>query len=282
MGTRGRKPLFALTLPAEDAMLSTLGIPCLLLIRGGTMSRLVEKLTDNNRMATPLGFQTRRTARSQPKLMLVAVLGIKDLVKAAAGLAGADAGLLKAAGTEDIEQAVAKLPDLPWGGWLEADAATGPAELTAAGADFIVFPLDGPAGLLPRDSEAGQFVEISGFLDENWLRSVAKLPLDVVLFGGDDVKVTWRRLMQVRYCVDLVSKPVFVMISPDISEDELAAVWSAGADGVAVTPGSLAELRKLIDGLEPPAPRRKDRAMALLPRVSAGEEDEEIEEPGDD
>jgi hypothetical protein len=246
------------------------------------MSRLVEKLTDNNRTATPLGFQTRRTARSQPKLILVAVLGIKDLDKAATGLAGADAGLLKAAGIGDIEQAVAKLPDLPWGGWLDDGATTGPSDLTTAGADFIVVPVDGPAGQLPRDSEAGQIVEISGFLEENWLRSVAKLPLDVVLFGGDDVKVTWRRLMQVRYCVDLVSKPVLVTISPDISEDELAAVWAAGADGVAVVSERLAELRKLIDGLEPPAPRRKDRAMALLPRVSAGEEDEEIEEPGDE
>ncbi len=250
------------------------------------MSRFVDKLTSINQAAAPLGFQARQVARSQRKLLLVVSLDKGDLERVADDLAGADAALLKAPGVDDVKKAVKKLPELPWGVWLESanrDVLTGVIE---AGADFVVFTAGSTAGEAIKGDTIGRVLEVGDTLGESWLRAVDRLPLDAVLIGEKGTEsLTWRYLMQIQYCADLLAKPVLAFIPAAVTESELQAIWTAGVDGVVVAvaarlEGQLKEVRRVIDGLKPPEPRRKEKTMAILPRVSAAERGE-IEEPGE-
>jgi hypothetical protein len=82
---------------------------------------------------------------------------------------------------------------------------------------------------------------------------------------------------------DLLTKPLLVSIPLIVTTSELQALWEAGVNGVVVEVGvgqpaeRLKELRKIIDNLAFPSPRKREKAKALLPYISS-EASEAIEE----
>lgn len=250
------------------------------------MSRFVDKLTSINQASAPMGFQARQVARSQRRLLLVVSLDKGDFDQVAGDMAGADAALLKTTGVDDIKKAVKKLPELPWGVWLESADSGALTGVAGAGADFVVFTAGSAAGDIIKGDTTGRVLEVGDTLGESWFRAVDRLPVDAVLIGGEGTEsLTWGYLMQIQYCADLLAKPVLAFVPAAVTESELQAVWTAGVDGVVVAvagqpAGQLKEIRRMIDGLKLPEPRRKEKTMAILPRVSAAERGE-IEEPGE-
>ncbi len=72
---------------------------------------------------------------------------------------------------------------------------------------------------------------------------------------------------------DLLTKPLMVAIPSQTTGNELQILWETGVDGVVVETGAenaaeeLKRLRKVIDGLTLPTPRKPEKREAVLPRA---------------
>jgi hypothetical protein len=89
--------------------------------------------------------------------------------------------------------------------------------------------------------------------------------------------------MRLQRAISLSARPVLTTTRSGVSTDELQLIWGAGIDGIIAGAGEeIGRLREVIDLLEPPAPRKRDRRGVVLPRLerdietdSDNEEDEE-------
>lgn len=216
-------------------------------------------------------------AKPRPRMLLVAhIVG----VGAKASIAGADAALLSIPKTGLPKTLAKAFSDIPWGGWLEE--VTGPAvkQLVKGGADFIVFPAASVSKAV-LEEDLGKIVEVEAALDAGLLRAMDDLPINGVLIAGEKPSLTWQDLMLFRRGVNILSKPLLVAVSPEISSSELQALCEAGVAGVVVGE-RWAELRQMIDKMPSPKAGRR-RAVALVPRIvddvkAVAEEEEEEEE----
>jgi hypothetical protein len=236
------------------------------------MSKFIDKL---NSIASgglaPMGFRAAG-AKPKPKMALVAHA-------AEAKADGADAMLVsipKAA--KSLKKPKAKIP---WGGWLKEVSAAEVKRLVEGGADFIVFPAASVSSAVLEDEKLGKIVEVEADIEASLLKSIDDLPIDAVLIAGEKPSLTWQDLMLFRRCANILSKPLLVMVSPDVTASELQALCEAGVAGV-VAGANLDKLRKAIDKLTVPKASKR-RAEPLLPRMGGGvgtvsEEEEEEED----
>jgi hypothetical protein len=237
------------------------------------MSKFIDKL---NSIASgglaPMGFRAAG-AKPKPKMALVANA-------AEAKAAGADAMLVsipKAA--KSLKKPKAKIP---WGGWLKEVSAAEVKRLVEGGADFIVFPAASVSSAVLEDDKLGKIVEVEADIEASLLKAIDDLPVDAVLIAGENPSLTWQDLMLFRRCANILSKPLLVMVSPDVTASELQALCEAGMAGV-VTGANLDKLRKAIDKLTVPKASKRRKAEPLLPRIGGGvgtvsEEEEEEED----
>jgi hypothetical protein len=217
-------------------------------------------------------------AKPKPRMVLVAhIVG----VGAKASVAGADAVLLsipKAGLPKSLAKAFSAIP---WGGWLEEVTGPGVKQLGEGGADFVIFPAASVSKVILEEERLGKVVEVEAALDAGLLRAIDDLPVDAVLIAGEKPSLTWQDLMLFRRGVNILSKPLLVMVSPEISSSELQALCEAGVAGVVVR-GKWAKLRQMIDKLPSPEAGRR-RATPLVPRIvdevrAVAEEEEEEED----
>lgn len=216
-------------------------------------------------------------AKPRPRMLLVAhIVG----VGAKADVAGADAALLSIP-KAGLPKALAKaFSGIPWGGWLEEVTGQAVKQLGKGGADFIVFPAASVSKAV-LEEELGKIVEVEAALDAGLLRAIDDLPINGVLIAGEKSSLTWQDLMLFRRGANIISKPLLVAVSPEISSSELQALCEAGVAGVVVG-GKWAELRQMIDKIPSPKAGRR-RAVPLVPRIvddvrAVAEEEEEEEE----
>jgi hypothetical protein len=252
------------------------------------MSRLIDDL---NRVAkvvpAPMGFRASRPAAAGPRLRLVAGLaGVEGADPA--GIEGADAVLLrltKGLGVKALQKMAGKLPEIPWGCWLEDAAAEKLKTLVEAGADFVVMTPSGPVAAAPQDDKTGKILQVDASLEDGLIRAVNDLPVDVVLAAGAATAATWEGLMRLQRLANLLDKPLLVPVPAGVTADELRRLWEAGVDGVVWeadgTAGKLRELRRAVEAF-PPRSRKKEGAQAILPRLSAAPGAPPEEEEGDD
>ncbi|MFC1957939.1 hypothetical protein ACFLVQ_00020 [Chloroflexota bacterium] len=147
--------------------------------------------------------------------------------------------------------------------------------MNTAGCDFVVFPAGKtPLALFQGDGEPDKILEVEISLDESLLRAANKLPIGAVLITdgqGEIGPLTWHHLMLFRRFTDLLSKPLLVSVSPDITAGELQALWEAGVDGVVVevevgqSQVRFKELGQIIDKITFPSSRRREKTEPLLP-----------------
>jgi len=189
-------------------------------------------------------------------------------VGARAGVAGADAVLLSLP-KAGLPRSLAKaFSGIPWGGWLEEVAGPGVKQLGKGGADFIVFPAASVSKAVLEEEDLGKVVEVEAGIEASLLKSIDDLPVDAVLIAGEKPSLTWQDLMLFRRGANILTKPLLVTVSPEISSSELQALCEAGVSGVVVG-GKWAELRQMIDKLPSPKGGRR-RAEPLVPRISGG------------
>lgn len=261
------------------------------------MSKFIDKLNRASQTTPqPMGFRTTKSA--QPKHQLQLVVTVTDDVSAADPadyISEADAGLLRvteiAPVSDLLEKLTAATPDTPWGVWLEGNIQGKLKEATNLKCDFIVFSPEAPL-VIPEEDETGVFLKIETSIAEGPLRTLSDLPVDAVLVTIEtekDSPLTWHHLMLVQRLADLVSKPLVASIPAGTNANELQLLWEAGIDGVLIetgpdlTAGEVTRLRKVIDELELPATRKRQKLDVLIPRaerdtetaVDIDEEDDE-------
>lgn len=247
------------------------------------MSKFIDKL---NRLSqgepTPIGFVARQAASTKPKIQLVASLAQENAETLAGQVTGADAGLLRifnpAKGAETIQKIAQTIPDIPWGGWLQNGGQEAIDQMTTAGCDFIVFPAtDTPLATI-ENNKGGNILEIEPSISDGLLRASNELPINAVLIDMEQKEgrtLTWQNLMLFQHFARLLTKPLLVCIPAKVTGAELKALWGAGVTGVILELGieepqdSLEKLRQLIDKLEFPVIRRRERAeSAMLPGIA--------------
>lgn len=219
-----------------------------------------------------MGFRVAE-GKSRPKMVLVAH-------GAGAKTTGADAILLTVtkAGAKPPQTLTRSKSAVPWGGWLKEVSASVVKKLGEGGADFVVFPTTSVSSAILEDEKLGKVVELEPSLDAGLLKAIDDLPVDAVMISGERSSLTWQDLMFFRRGANILSKPVLVMVSPNITASELQTLCQAGVSGVVVG-DKIDKLRQMIDKLPAPKASRR-RAEPLLPRMGGGvptaaEEEEE-------
>jgi len=243
------------------------------------MSKFIDKLKQASQAAPQsMGFRAAPTASSKPQMLLVASLAKADK-NLAEYVAGADAGLLiiskLSSGTKAIKKLSRAVADIPWGAWLkDTDSEVKP--MGKVNYDFMVFPATTSLAVI-QNEEVGKILEIETSLDEGLLKAVDELPVDAVLVGDNKKEgLTWHHLMLFQHFSELLTKPLLASIPSEVTANELQALWEAGVNGVIVEAGAgqpvgrVGELRRTIDKLAYPSPRKRRQATgALLPYIGS-------------
>jgi len=238
------------------------------------MSKFIDKLNSvSSGGLAPMGFRAAG-GKPKPKMVLVA-----HLVGAGAKTAGADAVLLSIPKTGAKPSKALAKADIPWGGWLKEVSGPAVKKLGEGGADFVIFPAASVSQAVLEEEKLGKIVEVEAALDAGLLKAVDDLPIDAVLIAGEKPSLTWQDLMLFRRGANILTKPLLVKVSPDVTASELQALCEAGVAGV-VAGGKLDKLRPMIDKLPAPKAGKRRKVEPLIPRVVGGvgtvsEEEEE-------
>ncbi|MGQ9545648.1 MAG: hypothetical protein ACUVTR_00555 [Dehalococcoidia bacterium] len=219
-------------------------------------------------------------------LLIAGLSGTQVKEAKAVADANADAGLIM---TEDTSAKIAKqmveaIGDVPLGISVKGMAREKIDELVTSGCDFVVFDVKMPAAVLHKE-KVGKFLMIEPSLDLGFVRAINTLEIDGVVISskGGESFVAVEHLLACRKFVELLEKPVMMVLPPLVTKAELTSLWQVGVDGV-VTPsaqptGTLAELKKMVSDLPLRARGRQTKVGVMLPHyggVEAAEEEEDI------
>jgi hypothetical protein len=242
------------------------------------MSKFIERLQQVTQpLPQSMGFKTNKTEQTRPKIQLIVNITGNKSKSPAKELNEADALLLPVSGV-GVDKTI-------WGMWLLNGDANEVEKSIKSGADFVILPVNGE--VLPPDKKIGKILQMEASITDVLLRTVSELPVDAVLLTEDKESgfvLTWKRLMLIQRFSSMLNKPLLIEILPGITGTELQLVWEAGVSGVIVTVSSeqaetvTRDLRKIIDKLSFPSRRKREKGMAILPRVEVQQEEPEEED----
>ncbi len=250
------------------------------------MSKFADKLRSVSKSSSaPIGFHPAVSEVMNPSMLLVVGLS-ETRVKEARIVAdiAADAGLIVSEGTgaKTVKQVVEAVGDVPLGVFVKGMREKEIDEFVSLGCDFVVFDTGGAGAILSR-KEVGKFLMIEPSLDQGLVRAINSFEVDGVLIGGGGGSVmTVERLLACRRSVELLEKPVIMMLPSLATKEELTSLWQAGVDGVVSastqSTEALAELKKMLGDLPRRARNRRAAAGVVLPRHGGDVVDEENEQ----
>lgn len=226
----------------------------------------------------PMGFRPKNVEDFRPKIQLVARLH---------NYKPSQIDSLTAADAFIISEPETLKNDIPYGLWLDTGTVEEVNKAIEKGADFVVFPASGD--ILPSDKKIGKILKLNPSVTDVLLRTTNDLPLDAVLIDEDNDShsiIDWQKLMLSRRFTSMLTKPVLVPVSLTVTATELQLIWDAKISGVLVDIKSAADttvlenLRKLINELTYPSPKKPDKLMPILPQATA--KPEKLEEPDED
>ncbi len=246
------------------------------------MSKFIDRLKQVSQPLPPqMGFRLKNSESARPKIQLVASLHDypQSLVNK---LSAADAIVVTE--TKPFNS------DTLWGIRLGKGVLEEVDKAIETSADFAILPSGGV--VLPSDRKIGKILQINSSVTDVLLRTVNDLPVDAVLVTEDSEgggAITWQELMLCRRFTGMLTKPVLVTIPPVVTTAELQLIWETGVSGVMVDVKSASDanildtLRELINGLQYPSPKKRDRLTPILPQaVTKTEKSEEPDEDDDD
>ncbi len=252
------------------------------------MSKFTDRLVSLSRSSAPrIGFHISSSESKSPTMLLVAGLAGKQAAEAKVA-ARADAGVLmeQVPDVTIVKQMTDQTEDVPLGVFLKDGDAGKAGELVAAGCDFLVLDTGTAAAVLDNE-QAGRFLMLEPSLDLGMARAVNSLEIDGVFvsIGDGQPFVAVEHLLACRRVIDILEKPVMLILPSAVTKTDLAGLWQLGIDGVVAPPPqsvkSLAELKKMIDAI-PVGPRgRKTRLGAKIPGFAGAVSPEEDEDEDD-
>lgn len=256
------------------------------------MSKLIDRLEKVGTVApTPMGFGANRAVEKAPSLLLVALSGTQP--PASISQLRVDSHIISTGKIAKAELKAAKgiAGNTLWGLWPETLTHDSLDALKKEGGDFFILStIDTPAEVLAGE-ELGRLVTIPVDFPEELGHSLEEFPVDaIILVGLEEVSpLSVRDLMQVRSVRDLISKPLLLLRSHPLNRGEIVVLQDVGVQGIVLDLRSMkvedaVQMQEAIEKL-PPHKIKRDRATALLPRLSlraASPEEEEEDDDDDD
>jgi len=251
------------------------------------MSKFADKLRNlSESSGAPIGFHPAVSEVRSPSMLFVVGLS-ESQVKEARTVSdlAADAGLIvsKGTGAKTVKQVVEAAGNVPLGVTVKGMREKEIDELVSLGCDFVVFDIGEGVAILGR-KEVGKLLMIEPSLDQGLVRAINSFEVDGVLIGGGDSVISVERLLVSRRFVELLEKPVIMMLPSFVTKEELVNLWQGGVDGVVSastqSTEALAELKKMLGDLPKRVRNRRTTAAVVLPRYGGdigGEEDEQEE-----
>jgi hypothetical protein len=245
------------------------------------MSKFIDRLKQVSQTPTAsIGFRPKKAESTRPKIQLVASLHeySQSLVSK---FAAADAIV--------VTETKSFSDDTLWGIRLGKGVLEEVDKAIETGADFAILPSSGI--VLPSDRKIGKILQISASVTDVLLRTINDLPVDAVLVTDDSEGgvINWQKLMLCKRFAGMLTKPVLVPIPLAVTAAELQLIWEMGVNGVTVDIKSISDansldtLRQLIDGLQYPSPKKREKLTPVLPQtVAKTEKPEEPDEDDDD
>lgn len=246
------------------------------------MSKFIDTLEKVFRPAPlSMGFQTARTEQTRPKIQLMVRIVNDDPKAVLKQLNDVDALVLPASqvGADNII----------WGMWLSNGDVKEVEGSIKSNSDFVILPANGE--VLPPDKKIGKILQVEAATTDVLLRAVNELPVDAVLLSEnqqDGLSLTWKRLMLIERFTSLLNKPLLIEVLNEVTETQLFQIWEAGVSGVIVTiDAGQAEavsrnLRQIINKLSFPSKRKREKNLAIIPRLESKPEEPAEDEEDDD
>ncbi|MDO8670218.1 MAG: hypothetical protein Q7O66_02165 [Dehalococcoidia bacterium] len=245
------------------------------------MTKLVDKLRKISMGETHrMGFGNVQAAAAKiPAIAIIASIPRPDVGLAQMALASeADAILIQVSDLSSesllLQETVKAAGDSPCGVRLAAPLLEDVGKLTAAGADFLVLEAQtAPSSILSKE-EIGRVIAIDPYLEDSLLRAIDRLAIDAVILElkqGNEEFLTVREFLACRRIVDMVRKPLILVVSPKLSTEDLVSIRDLGIESLLVDfvgPSSqalMSRLRAAIAGL-PPRRKAKESRDVMLPR----------------
>jgi hypothetical protein len=234
------------------------------------MGQLIDKLERTRRGYTqPFGFSGGGSKREKnpPILLLGAVQPGSDSDAKRVTEAELDGAVVAARGAKKSD-APKSLKDQTWGLWVEEALKDDPE-----GADFQVFSSDATSlGALSGDKRT-TVMQVNPDLDDSLLRTINDLPVSAFLVSlADASALTLRQMMRIARVRGVTSKWLLVHVTQLPNKDELTIFRDAGVNGIIVnvadhSTDALKACRETLLDLPKPDNKRKNGAIAMLPRV---------------
>ncbi len=250
------------------------------------MSKFANRLSNLYRSSTTrIGFHVAASESKSSTLLLVAGLHGTQATEAKI-VANADAGLLmeQIPDVKTFKKMLETAGDVPLGVFVRGGDTEKANELVDSGCDFLVLDTKAAAAMMGSE-KTGKFLVLEPSLDLGMARAINSLEVNGVFvrIGEGQAFVAVEHLLACRRFVDLLEKPVMLILPSPVTQAELAMLWQLGIDGVLALPPhsarSLTELKKMIEAIPGGRRGRKTRAGAMLPfsggAVSAEDDDED-------
>lgn len=250
------------------------------------MSRFVSKLQRLSKStAPPIGFRPSDKTEKATMLLIAGLsAGGSEDGKLLNG-AEVDAALVfgPVANAAQVKQMLDDMKNVPCGIVVVGKDQEKLDDVLACSCDFAVFGVQVPIAALHKEG-MGKFLLVESSLDWGSVKAINSLDVDGVFMDGKGIgsSITIGDLLAYRKFIELLEKPVVVILPCLLGAAELNDLWQLGVDGIVVPPGQpakvMTELRKLINGLPRRARSRSSKVVAALPGPTALMAEEENDE----
>ena len=254
-------------------------------IKGGTMSKLLEKLERlSEGRAQPMGFEAARTREKPSKMLIVANVPVGNTELTNTMITeNVDALLFSTENWKKEKSAVTQaskaLKEVPWGVALSSATKDEIGQLIKMKCDFVILkPEKTPASIL-KEEDIGKVLQIDPSLEEKLVRTIGRLSINAVLLSpasGNEYPLTVHQIMVYEHLVGGTGKHILAAMPTDMPTDDLENLWNLGTRGIVVditdknSVERLSQIKEAIDKLPTTKKKTSDKFSALLPRA-AGE-----------
>ena len=253
-------------------------------------------LLDNIREGAPapLGFGASRAEKLPGIALISLVSGDHKKAITMVSKSSVDAVIIEGLTTPSDVKTIAKpLGKTPWGAKVSELSEGQAQEYQDDGSDLVVFNVEGTAASNLVCDQIARVLCVDISLEEDKLRALASLPVDVFLLSMKDVSSPWgiQDLANLSVISRRVDKYILLEVSEPPTGKDLEALRDIGVNGIVINTSEASakiykDLKQSLINMPRPKHSRRDRTRAILPGASFNQEPEpdsqEQEEPEDE
>ena len=257
------------------------------------MSKLIEKLNNLNKTATPsLGFRKSEMEEKLLSILLIVnISGRADIEVKELGDAGITAGVLDPAALSAgaLGKYLKNRGNMPVGLLIDSNKALNGLKAITSDIDFIIFGADMAANTFTSKEleQAGRILKVKPAIELGLLRAVNNLrpSVDAILTDLTDASLTIEDLLNCQRISDHTGQPLIATVNKRLTEAELLSLRDAGVACLFIQSGlpggDSVAMMESIKMLPRPVKRKEKGGVVLLPRLGASSDVKKEDEDDD-